>query len=74
MFNGVKPQGEGDEEQGYNHQFVPTVRGYNRSLRNEKLLSPLFPIGERWWAVVTNDWCITLQVDECCRCVGQGGS
>ena len=47
-FDGIRPQEEGDKEQGYNHQFVPTVRGgggLNRALRNEKLLSPLFPIG-----------------------------
>ena len=49
---------EGDKEQGYNHQFVPTVRGYNRAPRNEKLLSQLFPVGGGM-AVVSNDWCIT---------------
>ena len=31
-------------------------RAFSRAVMDEKLLSPLFPVG--WEAVVTNDWCI----------------
>ena len=35
---------------------------YNRALRNEKLLFPLFPVGGE--TVATNDWCIITGLSE----------
>ena len=42
-FDGVRPQAEGDKEQGYNHQFVPTVWGYNRALKKWTVIIPTIP-------------------------------
>ena len=38
----------------------PQYRAFSRAVMDEKLLSPLFPVGRGWGgggAVVTNDWC-----------------
>ena len=48
------------KEQGYDCQQVPAVQGFSRAVVDEKLLSPLFPVGEG--AVVTNDCCIIPSV------------
>ena len=49
---------------GLTISLSPQCRGYNRALRNEKLLhvSPLFPVGGGRGAVVTNDWYIVWKI------------
>ena len=37
------------------------------SVNNEKLLSPLFPLGGR--AVITNDWCIASHINILMMCI-----
>ena len=43
----------------------PQCRAFSRAVMDEKSLSPLFPVrgGGGGGAVVTNDWCITLQAE-----------
>ena len=52
------PRGRETTSRAITISLSPQCGGYNRALRNENLLSPLFPIGGVK-AVVTNDWCIT---------------